>query len=179
MRGSEIRFGVSLPFYGDFNSLMDYALTAEEAGYDSIWMPDHVFFPHEMLTTLAAMAVKTERLRLGTSVIDPNRRNPALIAHMATTLDIISGGRLIMGVGRGVWNEASYGYRLDKPVSRMRETVEVVKRFWTEPKVDHKGEFFTYEGASIGSKPLQKPHPPIWIAGFGPRMLKIAGELGD
>lgn len=179
MRGSGIRFGVGLPFYGDFNSLMEYALAAEEAGYDSVWMADHVFFPHEIMTTLSAVASRTDRLGLGTSVIDPNRRNPALIAHMAATLDVISGGRLIMGVGRGVWNEASYGYHLDKPVSRMRETIELLKRFWTEAKVDHRGEFFTYEGASISSKPLQKPHPPIWIAGFGPRILRIAGELGD
>jgi len=158
---------------------MELARLAEKLGYDSIWMADHAHFPLEALLTLTAAARETKEVNLGTGVIDLNRRSPAAFAHAAATLDQVSGGRLILGVGKGTWNEKTYDSPIEKPVSRTKEIIELLREFWTMNEVDFSGEFFTFEKASIGTKPLQKPHPPIWIAAFGPRMMKIAAALGN
>lgn len=162
-----------------FDTVLSYSIEAENLGYDAIWIADHWFIPLEALTTLTALAMKTERVKLGTSVLDGNRRAPAMLAHSAATLDNISNGRLILGISSGIWNEKTFGFPLKKKVARFREVVEVLKKFWTEDEVNYHGRHFTFEGASIEAKPCQKPHPPIWINGFGPRMKKITGELGD
>jgi alkanesulfonate monooxygenase SsuD/methylene tetrahydromethanopterin reductase-like flavin-dependent oxidoreductase (luciferase family) len=156
-----------------------FAILAEKVGFDSVWMADHAYLQFEALTTLSAIAMKTKNLKLGTCVIDLNRRNPATLAQMVSTIDTISRGRFIFGVGSGVWNEAFYGFALNKPVSRMREGIQIVKKFWTEPTVNYTGSFYKFENASIQSKPFQKPHPPIWIAAFSPRMIRIVAELGN
>lgn len=177
----DINFGLGLPWTRDVNldTVLSYSLEAEKLGYDSIWIADHWFIPLEALTTLTALAMKTDMVRLGTSVIDGNRRTPAMLAHTTATLDNISGGRLILGISSGIWNEKTFGFPLKRKVSRFREVVEVLKKFWTEDEIEYHGKFFDYEGATIVAKPLQKPHPPIWINGFGPRMKRIAGELAD
>jgi len=158
---------------------MELARLAEKLGYDSIWIPDHAHFPLEALVTLTAAARETKEVNLGTGVIDLNRRSLAAFAHAAATLDRVSGGRLILGVGKGTWNEKTYDSLIEKPVSRTKEIIELLRKFWTMDEVDFSGEFFTFKKASIGTKPLQKPHPPIWIAAFGPRMMKITATLGD
>lgn len=183
---SEIKFGVSLPVgfsntpdKDEFSEILGFSLKAEEEGFDLVTIADHVFIPYEALSILSAVAVATEKIKVGASVIDANRRSPAVLAHATATLDRISGGRLTLGIGRGVWNEATYDRPIERPVSRMREVIIVLRKFWTEEKVDHTGPFFSFEDAAIAAKPVQKPHPPVWIAGFGPRMLEIVGELGD
>ncbi len=177
----ELFFGLGLPWTRDvgFDTVLHHSLEAEKWGYDSVWIADHWFMPLEALTTLAALATKTRKVRLGTSVIDGNRRTPAMLAHATATLDNISGGRLIVGISSGIWNERTYGFPIKKKVSRFREVVEVLKMFWTEDEFEYHGEFFNYEGAAIEAKPFQKPHPPIFINGFGPRMKRLAGELAD
>jgi alkanesulfonate monooxygenase SsuD/methylene tetrahydromethanopterin reductase-like flavin-dependent oxidoreductase (luciferase family) len=175
-----LRFGVGLPMDVEHvEAALEYACAAEELGFDSVMTADHVSIGYEALTTLTAIAMKTRRLILGTLVLDGNRRDPAILAHTTATLDRISGGRLILGVGKGVFNEASYGFPLEKPVSRMLETIKVLKKLWTEEAVSHSSEFFNYERFRLASKPLQKPHPPIWIAAFGRRMYRIAARVGD
>ncbi len=176
-----INFGLGLPWTEDvnFDTVLKYSLEAEKLGYDSIWIADHWFIPLEALTTLTALAMKTNNVRLGTSVIDGNRRSPAMLAQTTATLDNISGGRLILGISSGVWNEKTFGFPLKKKVTRFKEVVEVLKKFWTEQEVDYNGKYFTFKGATIVAKPSQKPHPPIWINGFGPRMKRIAGELAE
>jgi len=161
------------------DAAIEYACMAEELGFDSVVTADHVSIGYEALTTLTAIAMKTKRLRLGTLVLDGNRRDPAILAHATATLDRISGGRLILGVGKGVFNESSYGFPLEKPVSRMLETIQVLTKLWTEGEVSHSSEFFNYERFRLASKPLQKPHPPIWVAAFGKRMYRIAARTGD
>lgn len=163
----------------DFDTVLHYAVEAEKLGYDSVWIADHCFIPLEALTTLTALAMKTRKVQLGTSVIDGNRRAPAMLAHATATLDNISGGRLIVGISRGIWNEKTYGFPLKEKVSRFREVVEVLKKFWTEDEITYHGRFFDYDNASIAAKPIQKPHPPVIINGFGPRMKSIAGELAE
>ncbi|KON30010.1 hypothetical protein AC482_05050 [miscellaneous Crenarchaeota group-15 archaeon DG-45] len=182
----ELKFGVSLPLGATgpaeemgFGDVLDYALKAEREGFDMVTVADHVFIRYEALSILSAVAAATEGIGVGTSVLDLNRRPPAVLAHATATLDQVSGGRLTLGVGRGVWNEATYGRPIERPVSRMREVIIVLKRFWTEDRVNHAGPFFSFRGASVAARPAQRPHPPIWIAAFGPRMLRIAGELGD
>lgn len=176
-----IKFGVSLPYYSyeTFDFMTKFAILAEKFGFHSLWIPDHGYLPWEALTTLSAIAMKTRDIKLGTCVLDANRRNPATLAQMIATLDNISGGRLVLGVGSGIPGINPYGFPVDKPVSRMRESVEIMKEFWTKSEVNYKGRFYNFEKASIGAKPVQKPHPPLWIAAFGSAMMKIAAEIGD
>ena len=176
-----MKFGVGLPFWisKDFGYLTKFALAAEKLGFDSICIVDHGYSRWEALSTLSAMAVHTERIRLGTVVVDANRRNAVTLAQMTSTLDDISDGRYIFGVGSGTGETNPRGFRVDKPATRMKETIEIVKKLWTEPKVNYRGVYYNLDEASIRSRPVQKPHPPIWIAAHGPRMLRIAGELGD
>lgn len=175
-----MRFGVGLPMDVErVDAALEYACAAEELGFDSVMTADHVSIGYEALTMLTVIAMKTRRLRLGTLVLDGNRRDPAILAHTTATLDRVSGGRLILGVGKGVFNEASYGYPLERPVSRMLETIKVLKKLWTEEEVSHSSEFFNYERFRLASKPLQKPRPPIWVAAFGERMYRIAARAGD
>jgi len=177
-----MKFGVGIPHEtgGDLNLVIDYAKKAEKGGFDFVVMADHVFFENEVFTTLTAIATKTERIRLIPFALDGNRRDPATLAHMTATLDRLSGGRLTLGIGKGVWNEAYYGFEVREPVSRMEETIQLLKRFWAEDEVSHSSRFFKFNKAkSLKAKPLQEPHPPIWVAAFGERMLGIALSLGD
>jgi len=165
--------------HDDFDKILKFALEAEKSRFDLVTVADHVFIPYETFSVLSAIAMKTNKIKLGTAVIDSNRRTPAILAHVTATIDKISKGRFILGIGRGVWNEASYGYSIIKPISRMKDIIVVLKKFWTEDKVNYSGSFFNFKDAAIAAKPVQRPHPPIWMAGFGPRMLKIIGELGN
>jgi phthiodiolone/phenolphthiodiolone dimycocerosates ketoreductase len=175
-----VRFGVGLPMTGEsLEAMIEYARVAEALGFDAVMTADHVSIPYEALTLLTAIAMKTQSIRVGTLVLDGNRRDPATLAHTTATLDRVSGGRLIVGVGKGVFNEASYGVALEKPVSRMLEILQVLKKLWTQDAVTHAGEFFTYNTLRLASKPLQTPHPPLWVAAFGRRMQRIAAEVGD
>jgi phthiodiolone/phenolphthiodiolone dimycocerosates ketoreductase len=175
-----VRFGIGLPMTGEsLEAVIEYASVTEALGFDAVLTADHVSIPYEALTLLTAVAMKTQRIRVGTLALDGNRRDPATLAHTTATLDRVSGGRLIVGVGKGVFNEASYGVPVEKPVSRMLEVLQVLKKLWTQDAVSHAGEFFTYNSLRLASKPLQTPHPPLWVAAFGRRMQRIAAEVGD
>ena len=178
----DLHFGLTLSGQ-DFNTILNYGQDAEKRGFDSIWVADHYFMPHEALTALTALAMKTEKVKLGTCVVDANRRAPAMLAQITATLDKISRGRLILGISSGVYNEKTFGFPLRKKVSRFQEVVEVLKEFWTKDKIDYHGKFFDFNFESTKdrpfTRPVQKPHPPIWINGWGPRMKRIAGELCD
>ena len=187
MKASEVDFGISGPRTLEVD-IIEFARRVEGLGFSSIHLGDHIFSPLEPLTTLTAIGMKTERLKLATSILDMNRRNPAITAHMTATLDNLSKGRLILGAGCGMWNWPTYNVskvgdrgrtRIRRKVGRAKEAIEVLKKFWTESSVDFKGEFYDFEKASIEAKPLQRPHPPIWIAAYGKRMKKIAATLGD
>ena len=177
-----MKFGVGLPHEGagDIGFVLDYARRAEEYGFDSVVMADHVFFENEALTTFAAAAAQTRRVKLIPFVLDGNRRDPATLAHATATLDRLSGGRLVLGFGRGVWNEAYYGFEVREPVARMEEVIRLLKCFWVGGEVTSSSRFFRFDKASsLVAKTLQSPNPPIWVAAFGERMLRIAIRLGD
>jgi F420-dependent oxidoreductase-like protein len=193
-KGEVPRFGILLPQAGvSYKTLCKTALASEALGFHSLWLEDH-FFPwvgdasqdyYECWTTLSAIAAKTHTIRLGTLCTCQSYRNPALLAKMASTVDHISGGRLELGIGAG-WYQAdyeSYGYSFP-PISvrarQLREAIQVLKVLWTEDPATFSGEFYSVKNARLHPKPLQKPHPPIWVGVGGERYtLKVAAELAD
>jgi F420-dependent oxidoreductase-like protein len=172
---------------------VDVAVLAEELGYDSLWWYDHfhnVPVPaHEAVfecwTTVAAISQRTSRIRLGQMVGCNGYRNPAFLAKITSTIDVISGGRLAWGIGAG-WYEhefKGYGYEFPPPKDRigmLREAVEIVKAMWSEPDVSYSGTYYELEGAQCDPKPLQQPHPPILIGGGGEQLtLRVVARHAD
>lgn len=172
------------------------ALWAEEGGFDSFWLMDH-FIQLPMLgpedepflegwTGIAALASVTGKIRLGTLVTGAPYRNPALLAKMASTIDIISQGRLFFGYGAG-WFQSEfdqYGYEFVEPpykrIKAMREALIIIKKMWTQARASFEGEYHTIREAILEPKPVQKPHPPILIGGGGEKYtLRYVAELGD
>lgn len=181
-----MKFGIVLPHY-PFDLIRETAILAENNGFDSIWMTDHMvgvgikkWHCLEAWSILARLSLETKRVTLGACVSDPHGRHPALLAHTTTTIDIMSGGRVVLGLGAGeAMNLEPYGFAWDRPVSRLREAITVIKQLWTEESVNYKGEFFKLNEAFLSPKPLQTPHPPIWVAANSPRTMKITAELAD
>jgi F420-dependent oxidoreductase-like protein len=162
---------------------VEVAELADELGYDSIWVYDHfhnVPVPaHETMfecwTTLAALSQRTSRVRLGQMVSCALYRNPGMIAKVTSNIDVISGGRLDWGIGAGWYDGEFKAYGYDYPsnadrIRMLRETVEIVKLMWSEPDAHYDGRHFTIAGAQCDPKPLQDPHPPIWIGGGGEQL---------
>ena len=193
-----IRFGVKTSQaaeYGDYPTLREVWLEAERLGFHSGWLFDHFFeLPGkgpsvepclEAWTALSALGAETKKLRLGITVTCVTYRNPAVLAKMASTLDVISGGRVEFGIGAG-WasvEHAAYGIPFEKPavrVAKLREAIRIVKRMWTEDKATYKGKYYTVMDAVCNPKPVQKPHPPIWVGGGGEKLtLRVVAELAN
>jgi F420-dependent oxidoreductase-like protein len=165
--------------------------TADDLGFEAVWDYDHFYGPQEHTdptyegwTTLAAMAVVTQRARIGCLVPGVTYRNPAILANMAVTVDHISGGRLNFGLGAG-WHEAEHhGYGIEFPspgtrVAMVDEALTVIRKLWTEESVTFNGQFFTLQDALCEPKPLQRPHPPIVIGGTEPKMLHVIARHAD
>ena len=191
---SKTKFGVFLPFYAfksepTFERVRNVALTCERLGYDSIWLDDHLMYgKHPILecwTTLSALASLTAKIQLGTMVLCNSYRNPALLAKMTATLDVISNGRLELGIGAGVQKNEhkAYGIPFPKPsdrIDRMKEAVEIIKKMWTEEKSSYQGKYYAINEAICQPKPMQKPHPPITIGGSGEKLtMKVAAQHAD
>jgi len=169
------------------------AQQAEDLGYDSIWVYDHVHNvprpAHEAVfecwTTMAAISQRTSRIRLGQMVGCNSYRQPSLLAKITTTVDVISGGRLDWGIGAG-WYENEYrGYGFEFPVAKdrigmLRETVEIVRSMWTNPETTYDGQHYQLRRANCDPKPVQTPHPPIWIGGGGEQLtLRVVARYAD
>lgn len=185
-------------------NLLKTARRSEEKGYDAIWWPDHLmgFFPDSIWTpdisplarvtpnphvhfdpvaAMAAVAVHTERIRLGTSVTEPIRRHPAVLAQEWLTLDHLSKGRAILGIGAGeAENVTPYGMDYSRPVARFEEALTIIRFLWeSEGPVDFDGDRWTLRDAVLGLGPYERRYPPIWTGARGPRMLDITGRLAD
>lgn len=181
-----VKFGLQLPLH-PMDLILWSAVQAEEAGFDAVWTPDHLvgigmkrFDAFEAWSVLTACAMLTNRVTLGTCVSDAHRHHPAVLAQHLMTLDVISKGRAILGLGAGeAMNLNPYGIDWEKPVTKMREGIVIIKRLLSEEKVDFKGRFFTLRKAFILPKPVQRPHPPIYIAGNSEKTIKLTAELGD
>lgn len=186
-----MRISVKFDLSFEFSELEQLWCTADRLGFEAVWNYDHFYGPQEHTdpiyegwTTLAAMAAVTKRARIGCLVPSVTYRNPAVVAKMAVTVDHISGGRLIFGLGAG-WHEAEhFGYGIDFPspgirVAMVDEALGIVRKLWTEESVTFKGQFFAVENALCEPKPLQKPHPPIVIGGSEPKMLRVVARHAD
>jgi F420-dependent oxidoreductase-like protein len=169
------------------------AQLAEELGYDSVWVYDHFHNvprpAHEAVfecwTTIAAISQVTSRVRLGQMVGCNSYRQPGLLAKITSTIDVVSGGRLDWGIGAG-WYEneyRGYGYEFPKPKDRigmLRETVEIVRSMWTDTDTTYDGQYYRLVRANCDPKPLQDPHPPIWIGGGGEQLtLRVVARHAD
>ena len=191
----EVKFGIQIgaQFGFDYKTVEKIALAAEKVGYDSVWSSDHFFLDEESLdrncmevwTLLAALAAKTEKIRLGTLVTCNSYRYPAVLAKIAATVDMISNGRLFFGFGAG-WKEIEYNaYGIPFPslkerMDMMEEAIQIIKLLWTEPKANYEGRYYKIKDALSAPKPVQKPMPPILIGGDGEkRTLKIVAKYAD
>lgn len=164
------------------NHVVKFARECEAMGLDSFWIIDRIAYDNlEPLTVLAAAAGATRRIRLGTSVLLPGLRHPSLLAKTLATVDFISSGRVILGVGFGSRDSDFKAVEIPYEArgSRVVEEINLMKRLWTEDNVTHKGKFYRVENLTIGPRPVQKPHPPIWTGGSADASLKRAGAWAD
>jgi F420-dependent oxidoreductase-like protein len=176
-----------------YTEIRDVAQGAQKAGFDSFWVSDHFFggprgTPDrnclEAWTLLAALARDTTRIRLGVLVAAVQYRNPALQAKIAAGIDHMSGGRLEFGVGAG-WKEDEYrGYGYDFPppgvrVEQLRDGLEITRRLWQDDRATYHGKHYRIDDAVCAPKPVQRPRPPIWIGGAGPRVMRLAARYAD
>jgi probable F420-dependent oxidoreductase len=201
-----MRVGFNLPNIGPLGSaesVAKVARRAEELGYDSLWVIERLLYPvkpqdpypgtpdghlpeeyqHALdpLETLTFAAAHTSRIALGTSVLDMPYYNPVMLARRATTLDVLSGGRLRLGMGLG-WSHDEYeasGATFKNRGARADEFLAVLKAVWTTDPVEFHGEFFHVPKSVIQPKPVQKPHPPIYLAAFGPGALARLARMAD
>jgi F420-dependent oxidoreductase-like protein len=169
------------------------SVTADSIGFDSIYAYDH-FIPFyndrnknifECFTLLSALAATTERIKIGQIVTCNSYRNPSLVAKMLSTLDIISTGRVELGIGAG-WYEReyiAYGYHFPSNVSRIKqldESLSIIKAMWKEKRASFEGKYYRIKDAICNPKPIQKPHPIIMIGGSGEKyLLKVVAKHAD
>jgi alkanesulfonate monooxygenase SsuD/methylene tetrahydromethanopterin reductase-like flavin-dependent oxidoreductase (luciferase family) len=173
--------------------LAKIAEQCERLGYDSVWAYDHLA-PYwtkqgqafECWTLLAAMAQRTKKIKLGSLVTNVNLRNPALLAKITSTFDSISKGRLILALGTGDSMSrgelSSYGYSfptVNERIERLKETVLILEEMWTKDRSSFDGKYYKLSDAVNLPKPVQKPHPPIWIAGKHLHILDIVAQMAD
>ena len=173
-----------------FRELQEMATTAEQAGLDSIWLCDHLLyrFPGqeekgiwEVFTLLSALAAVTSRITLGTIVVCTSFRPPALVAKMADTIDEISGGRLILGLGAG-WHQPEYeafGYPFDHLAGRFEEAMQIIAPLLREGQVDFQGQYYQASNCVLRPRGPSRNGPPILIAGRRPRMLQLTARYAD
>ena len=204
-RGCPMRLGLALPHYDtsfagqpvEWSAVARMAGLAERSGFSSVWVSDHLFLDWgkyggpsttqgalECWTTLSGLAAVTDRVRLGSLTLCNDLRNPALVAKMAATLDLLSGGRLDLGMGAG-WYEPEFraaGIPFDPPgvrIRRLGEAAEIVTRLLEGEELIFKGRYYTIDGAVTRPGPAQQPRPPLWIGGKGDLLLKTAARVAD
>jgi probable F420-dependent oxidoreductase len=168
----------------NFEETIEECERAEAAGFDSVWLGEHhnsvTLYPAPLIG-LAAIAGRTRRLRLGTGVLLLPLYHPLAVAEEAAMVDVISGGRLILGVGAGYAPEefSAFGVSITERGSRMDEAVPLIHRLWSEENVTHAGRHYRVTNATVGPRPVQRPRPPIWFAGWVEPAIRRAGRLGD
>jgi probable F420-dependent oxidoreductase len=196
--------GCHLPTQGPVatrEALLTFSREAEARGIASLWVSDHVVFPRtvsagypggrfphppdmpylEPVAVLAAAAMCTTRARIGASVFILGHRHPIVMAKMLTTIDALSGGRLICGVGVGWWAEEleALGVPFHARGRQANEMLRIFKELWTADKPAFSGEFYRFADLGFAPKPIQKPHPPLWVGGDSPGAFRRVVTLGD
>lgn len=180
-----MKFGLSpLQAGGDFAETIRECERAESAGFDSVWLGEHhnnrTLYPAPLIG-LAAIAGRTRRVRLGTAVLLLPLYHPLAVAEEAALVDVISAGRLVLGVGAGYAPEefAAFGVSITERGSRMDEAVPLLQRLWSEDKVTHAGRHYRVTNAAVSPRPVQRPGPPIWFGGWVEPAIRRAGRLGE
>jgi probable F420-dependent oxidoreductase len=194
-----LKVGITLPQAGEQSTtanIIRTAKTAEDEGFDSLWVFERLLWPispqtpyvatpdgslpveyqrvFDPLETLTFVAAKTNKITLGTSVIDILFHNPVVLARRFATLDVLSGGRTIAGLGIG-WSKDEYqvsNIPFENKGKRADEFIQALKKIWTEDIVEFKGNYYSIPASKIGPKPIQKPHIPIFMGGFSPNTFK-------
>jgi probable F420-dependent oxidoreductase len=173
-----------------YHSIRGTVQQAEIDGFDSLWLADHLFYHDpgeptwgiwECWTMLSALAEATERVEVGTLVLCNAFRHPAILAKMATTLDEVSHGRLILGVGAG-WNEPEYqafGLPFDHRVDRFAEALQILKPLLRDGQVDFAGQYYHARNCEIVPRGPRPAGPPLLVGGEGPRMLQLTAQYAD
>ena len=176
-------------------SLADQAIPlADKLGFWGAVIPDHYMWAEaygqpqkdstlESWIALTYLAAKTQKVKLGTIVTPIPFRPPAMLAKMVSTMDVLSSGRAILGVGAG-WSQTEFeGYSTwddsKTRVDKTEEGVNLILQLWEKPQIDFKGRYYHAKGAILDPKPVQKPHPPLMFGGVGTRMLRLAGRYSD
>jgi probable F420-dependent oxidoreductase len=192
-----MKIGVTMPISEQddgqcvpYATIRALAKQAEATGFDSIWIYDHVLYRFgdkptsgiwECWTLMTALAEATERVEIGSLVLCLPFRNPALTAKMADTFEEVSGGRLILGLGAG-WHEpefSAFGYPFDHLVSRFDEGLQIIAPLLREGRVDFAGTYYQANDAELTPRGPRAGGPPIMIASFGPRMLRLTAQYAD
>jgi probable F420-dependent oxidoreductase len=190
-----MKLGVCIPHYGrpiEVDRMLSAAQRAEEAGLDSVWVTDHVIVPRDVdviyredmldpLAVLPWLAGVTERIALGTSVVILPYRSPVPVAKLLASVDVLSGGRLVVGAAIG-WLEGEFealGVPFKERVSRSEEALELMRALWTEPHPEIETRRHRLQNLQVSPMPLQKPRPPIWIGGGSEGALQRVARLGD
>ena len=187
-----LRFGLKLSGQDtDVQALRRVWRIAEEGGFDHVWDFDHLAAIgdggpdrpiFEGWTLQAAMAEATQRVRIGCLVTGNTYRNPALLAKMAVTVDHLSGGRLEFGIG-AAWAQIEhemYGIEgLDHRVGRLSESLQIIRSLFTQERTNFEGRYYRFKDAIANPKPIQQPHPPLWIGASGPTTLRLVARHGD
>jgi alkanesulfonate monooxygenase SsuD/methylene tetrahydromethanopterin reductase-like flavin-dependent oxidoreductase (luciferase family) len=182
-------FGVVASSSWNAKEITECAKAAEKAELDFLLITDHYMTPRsnqsiDAWTVLASLATQTQRIRLGTCVTPIPFRPPQMLAKMVATVDQLSGGRTILGVGAG-WYQAEFDAYSEWDedrirVAKTREGIELITRLWTsKQELDFKGRFYSVKGAILEPKPIQKPHPQLWFGTTGAYMLRLAQHYAD
>ena len=186
-----LRFGLKLSQATTMEALRTVWRIADEAGFDHVWDFDHLASigdggpdrpVYDGWALQAAIAEATKRVRIGCLVTGNTYRNPALLAKLAVTVDHLSGGRLEFGIG-AAWatiEHSMYGIEgLDHRVGRLSESLRIIKSLWTEERTNFDGRYYQMKDAIANPKPIQKPHPPIWIGASGETTMKLVARHAD
>ncbi|HKA56258.1 MAG TPA: LLM class F420-dependent oxidoreductase [Candidatus Binatia bacterium] len=195
-------YGIVLPHFGSFareeaaRRIVAAAEAAEALGYSTVWVIDHIVLPAkieggyafnpldpflEPLTVLGALALKTSRVKLGTAVLVLPYRHPIYTAKALATVDVLSGGRLVVGVGAG-WMEPEFtalGVPIAERGSRTNETIDILKALWTQETPGYAGRHFQFSDIKFIPQPVQKPRPPILVGGMTRGALQRVARRGD
>lgn len=185
-----MKFSLSIPPFVDrgepdpFRRTHELCALAEAAGFDTLTLGQHHFLPDvvsDPLLVLAAVAARTTTLRLATGIFLLPLHHPVHVAEQVASLDELSGGRAILGVGSG-WNPleyAAFGARVSERGARMEEGLTIVSRLLSEREVAHEGRFWSFPTITLEPRPIQSPRPPLWVAGVAPAAIDRAARLGD
>ncbi len=182
-----VRFGIQVRA-GPIPCVVQQSVLCEKYGFDTVWYPDHFvggnpasMWP-EAYTAMTLMGVNTSKVSVGLAATDALRRHPAAIAQALATLDHITGGRVMLGIGAGeAMNLRPYGISFENLYKKLKDALQVIKLLWacdhTRP-ANFEGRFFSLRGAFLQVRPIAEP-PPIYVGAFGPKMLEMTGELAD